>query len=267
MTPGSGVVRVRADNPSPMTLTGTNTYLLTQQAAGGHGTDGCIVVDPGPDLAPHIDTVVAEAAARGGVIGAIVTHRHLDHTGGVDLLVEATGCPVTAVDPSWCRQSEPIRADGSAPTWLADVGPALDLIATPGHTDDSICIRLPSGDLLTGDTILGHGWTVITHPEGSLGAYLDSLDRIGRLLPEVGRFLPGHGEVVDDPAAVLAAYVGHRHERLEQVRTAVEEIRATGAVTPHRIVERVYADTDPALWPAAEQSVRAMLEYLGEPGV
>jgi glyoxylase-like metal-dependent hydrolase (beta-lactamase superfamily II) len=135
------------------------------------------------------------------------------------------------------------------------------VVATPGHTSDSLSFLLPAdGAVLTGDTILGRGSTVVAHPDGRLGPYLESLDRLHDLAEAgaVTSILPGHGPVLADAMAAIEAYQEHRAERLEQVRAAV----AAGADTPRAVVESVYADVDPALWPAAELSVRAQLDYL-----
>ena len=130
-----------------------------------------------------------------------------------------------------------------------------------GSTADSLCFHLPADRaVLTGDTILGRGTTVVAHPDGRLGDYLDSLRRLRSLTVDDGvhTVLPGHGPVLPDPIAALEGYIGHRRARLDQVRRA----RAAGARTPREIVEVVYADVDRSLWPAAETSVRAQLRYL-----
>jgi len=125
-----------------------------------------------------------------------------------------------------------------------------------------VCFWLPQdGSLLTGDTVLGRGTSVVAHPDGALGPYLDSLERLRAFAnspADVLRLLPGHGPVVDDPTGVLTYYLDHRQERLAQVRAAIAE----GHTTPESIVEHVYADVDKTLWPAAERSVRAQLDYL-----
>jgi glyoxylase-like metal-dependent hydrolase (beta-lactamase superfamily II) len=134
------------------------------------------------------------------------------------------------------------------------------VVATPGHTADSLSLLLMAdGGLLTGDTVLGRGTTVIAG-DGSLGDYLKTLDELRALADEVGLgvLLPGHGPLLADPAGVLDYYIAHRRERLDQVRAALEG----GARTPAEVVAVVYADVDRALWPAAEQSVRAQLDYL-----
>ncbi len=245
-----------APNPGPMTLDGTNTWVL-----GDPDRTEPIVVDPGPADEGHLQRVLR---AAGGRIGAIwITHRHRDHTDGAARLAASAGCPVMAADPAFATDPAAGLDDG---TRRHVGGLGLTVLATPGHTSDSMSflITRPDGPalLLTGDMVLGRGTTVITHPDGDLGAYLTSLDRLIQLVDEcrVAAILPGHGEVVTDPAGVLRSYRRHRIERLEQVRAAL----AAGDRTPGQVVRRVHADTDPALWPAAGQSVRAQLDYLAD---
>ena len=242
---------VRAPNPGPMTLDGTNTWVLGDPAEGP-----TIVVDPGPADEAHLAAVRAAA----GNIGVIVlTHRHADHSGGAARLAELAGCGVRAADPALRVGSLGLR-DGDRLT----VG-ALDLtvVATPGHTSDSVSVVVSGPDgvrLLTGDMVLGRGTTVITHPDGDLAAYLASLAILQRLVADhpVTQILPGHGPVVDRPGELIGYYQRHRRERLDQVRAAL----AAGDRTPAEVVARVYAEVDRSLWPAAEQSVRAQLDYL-----
>ena len=173
------------------------------------------------------------------------------------------GCGVRAADPAWCVGSVGLRDGG-----VLSVGTArLEVVATPGHTTDSVSLLFVAEDgtarLLTGDTVLGRGTTVITHPDGDLGRYLSSLDRLERLVVErdVPAILPGHGPLVTDPFERLRAYRAPRLARLAEVRAAV----AAGADTPAEIVASVYADVDRSVWPAAEQSVRAQLAFLADP--
>ena len=139
--------------------------------------------------------------------------------------------------------------------------------ATPGHTSDSFSLLIRGTDgstwLATGDMVLGRGTTVITHPDGNLASYLDSLTLMASIVDDAGvrQILPGHGPRVESPADWLAYYRSHRLERLQQVREAIAE----GDRTPAEVVARVYADVDRSLWPAAEQSVAAQLEYLTAP--
>jgi glyoxylase-like metal-dependent hydrolase (beta-lactamase superfamily II) len=146
---------------------------------------------------------------------------------------------------------------------VAAAGVELRVVATPGHTSDSLSFLLTgphqAQSLLTGDTILGRGTTVIAHPDGALGPYLDSLHRLADLAPGTA-VLPGHGPELDDAAAAASHYLAHREQRLEQVRAALVAL-GPGA-SPREVVEAVYADVDRTLWGAAELSVRAQLEYL-----
>lgn len=242
---------VLADNPGPMTLDGTNTWLLREPGSGL-----VVVVDPGPDDPAHLDAIVV-AAGDDRIARILLTHGHPDHAEGARSLSERTGAPVTALDPAHRLGSEGL-ADGDR----IEVG-GLDIVvlATPGHTADSLSFHLVAdGALLTGDTVLGRGSTVVVHPEGRLGDYLDSLARL-RVLAESSSatlVLPGHGPVIDEPVAAVTAYLAHRHERLDQVRAALD----AGAVTAEDVVALVYADVPREVWPAAQLSVRAQLAYL-----
>jgi glyoxylase-like metal-dependent hydrolase (beta-lactamase superfamily II) len=240
-----------AENPSPMTLDGTNTWVLRAP-----DEQACVVVDPGEDDDEHLRRV----AAQGPVALVLLTHRHHDHAGGARRFAELTGAPVRALDPSLVLGSEAL-GDGEVVT---AAGVELRVVATPGHTSDSLSFLLdgPGADpaVLTGDTILGRGTTVIAHPDGALGPYLGSLHRLAELAPGTA-VLPGHGPELPDAPAVARAYLAHREERLEQVRAALAQLGQDA--TPRQVVEVVYADVDRVLWPAAELSVRAQLDHLG----
>ncbi len=142
-------------------------------------------------------------------------------------------------------------------------GVQLHVVATPGHTSDSVSLLLDgpgSGPaVLTGDTVLGRGTTVIAHPDGALGPYLTSLQRLAGLVPGTVA-LPGHGPELPDAAEAARAYLAHREQRLDQVRAALETLGAEA--TPRQVVELVYADVDRSVWFAAEMSVRAQLDHL-----
>lgn len=252
---GMGTARawcVLAPNPSPMTLDGTNTWVIAEP-----GSSTAAVVDPGPDDEEHLRRVLAVASAGDRRVTQIVlTHGHLDHSAGAARFAELTGAPVGALDPAFRLGSEGF----SAGTVLDTGGCELRVVATPGHTADSLSLLLTGdGGLLTGDTVLGRGTTVIAG-DGSLGDYLRTLDELRSLADDAGLrvLLPGHGPLLGDPAGVLDYYIAHRRERLDQVRAAL----AAGARTPAEVVAIVYADVDKSLWPAAEQSVRAQLAYL-----
>lgn len=240
VTPTAGVVL--APNPSPMTLDGTNTWLLRDP-----GSESAVVVDPGPLIESHLQAV----AAHGPVAVILLTHGHFDHSEGAARLAELTGAPVRALDPRH-RLGDEGLVDGDV---VAAAGLEVRVAATPGHSSDSLSFVLPDA-VLTGDTILGRGTTVVAHPDGVLKDYLDSLRRL-RDLGDV-TVLPGHGPELPAAGAAAQYYLDHRQQRLDQVRAALD----AGATTPRQVVEVVYADVDRVLWPAAEMSVRAQLDYL-----
>ncbi|WP_242614030.1 MBL fold metallo-hydrolase [Actinomadura roseirufa] len=246
---------VLAPNPSAMTLDGTNTWIIAEP-----GADEVVVVDPGPKDGKHLRRVVDAVESQGRRVGLVLlTHGHPDHAAGAVKFAGLAGdVPVRALDPRH-RLGDEGLAEGDVVT---TGGLELRVMETPGHTDDSLTFWLPAdGAVLTGDTVLGYGTTVL---EGKLGDYLGSLDRLRTFSAEVEAavILPGHGPKLDDPLAALDHYIDHRRERLAQVEAAV----AAGARTAREVVERVYADVDKSLWPAAEWSVKSQLEYLKSRG-
>jgi len=242
-------VCVLAPNPGPMTLDGTNTWVLREP-----GATRSVVIDPGPLDPGHLDRV---AESAGQVAAVLLTHGHLDHSEAAREFAERMRCGVRALDPRHRYGAEGL-GDGD----VVEVdGLEIRVVATPGHTSDSLSFLLPGDDaLLTGDTVLGRGTTVVAHPDGELGAYLSSLRRLRDLVDarEAQAIWPGHGPVLAEAHRVLDSYLAHREQRLEQVRDAV----AHGAVEAADVVRVVYADVDRDLWPAAELSVRAQLAYL-----
>jgi glyoxylase-like metal-dependent hydrolase (beta-lactamase superfamily II) len=243
-----------APNPSPMTLDGTNTWVIAEP-----GSSSAVVIDPGPDDEQHLRRVLAEAASGDRRIARILlTHGHLDHSAGAARLAELSGAPIQAADPAGRLGAEGF-ADGDV---VMAAGSELRVVATPGHSADSVSLLLPADSaLFTGDTVLGRGTTVIAQ-DGNLADYLRTLGHLRELAETVDLrlLLPGHGPVLADPIGTLDYYLAHRAERLEQVRSAL----AAGARTPAEIVAMIYTDVDAAVWPAAEWSVRAQLDYLGE---
>jgi glyoxylase-like metal-dependent hydrolase (beta-lactamase superfamily II) len=235
-----------------MTLDGTNTWVIAEPESRG-----VVVVDPGPDDEEHLRRVLAVARAGGRHVAQVVlTHGHLDHSAGAARFAKMSRATVGALDPRQRLGTEGYQAGDV----ITAGGSELRVIATPGHTSDSLSLLLAAdGALLTGDTVLGRGTTVIAS-DGSLGYYLRTLDELRDLSDSEGLqvLLPGHGPLLNDPARVLDYYIGHRKERLDQVRAAVK----TGARTPAEVVAIVYADVDKSLWPAAELSVQAQLDYL-----
>lgn len=255
---GQGTVRahcVLAPNPSPMTLTGTNTWLLAEP-----GSEVAIVVDPGPAHEGHLRRVAQTVAASGRRVGQILlTHRHADHSEGAALFAGLVQAPVRALDPAY-RLGDEGLADGAV---VRAGNLELRVIATPGHSDDSLTFHLPADDaLLTGDTVLGRGTTVIADDGGDLAHYLDSLTRLRILAEQTGALaiLPGHGPMLGDPVRVVDGYLAHRRERLGEVEAAL----AAGDRSPAEIVARVYADVDRSVRSAACWSVRAQLRYLAD---
>ena len=246
---------VLAPNASMMTLDGTNTWILRAP-----DSSRSVVVDPGPPDESHLDAV---AAAAGDVAVVLLTHHHLDHSEAARGFAERMGCGVRALDPAYR-----LGPEGLGEGDVVAVGDLeVHVVATPGHTADSLSFVLPAERaVLTGDTVLGRGTTVVAHPDGQLGAYLGSLDRLHALAEahEVHTIWPGHGPVIDDALGALDFYRAHRRERLGQVESALAalEERPDPEELPRRIVEVVYADVDPVLWGAAELSVRAQLAYL-----
>jgi glyoxylase-like metal-dependent hydrolase (beta-lactamase superfamily II) len=243
------------DNPGMLTLDGTNTWVLR-----GPGSDEMVVVDPGPDDDAHIERI----AALGKIPLVLISHKHGDHTDAIDKLVERTGAVVRAVGSGFLRGLGGPLADGEV---IDAAGLRITVLATPGHTADSLSFIVDdarggrsdgTGAVLTADTVLGKGTTVIDNEDGSLREYMESLRRLNGL----GRraVLPGHGPDLADLEAVTARYITHREQRLGQVRDALAVLGEHA--TARQIVEHVYTDVDEKLWPHAEWSVQAQLNYL-----
>ncbi len=265
------VTRILAPNAGPMTLDGTNALVVRAPGAAA-----AVIVDPGPDDDAHL----AALQAQGPVELIILTHHHHDHTESAARFAAMTGAPVRAFDPRLCIDSPPLE-DGEV---IIAGGTRIEVVTTPGHTADSVSLFLPedaevpgtsgrgdgaapaslsNGSMITGDTILGRGTTIIAHPDGSLGRYLASLDRLAAYGDLT--VLPAHGDVLPSLAEVCRTYAGHRRVRLGQVRDvlAVRELEPSGdAAVVAAVVDDVYGNVDPAIRFAAEASVRAQLEYL-----
>jgi len=241
-----------APNPSAWTLEGTNTWLIAAP-----GSTSVVVVDPGPDSTDHLEKIVTSVEGRGRVAQILLTHGHADHSAGAVALSRMTGAPVRALDPDFVFGGEGLRA-GEV---IAFDDLVIDVIATPGHSSDSLSFRV-NGDsaILTGDTVLGRGTTVIDWPDGRLGEYLDTLDTLAEMINEhdVSDIYPGHGPIVTDPADRIRQYIRHRTERLNEVRAALE----SGARTADEVVAIVYAQTPRDLLGAAKLSVQAQMDFL-----
>lgn len=232
-------VNILAPNPSAMTLDGTNTWIVAEP-----DSDLAVVIDPGPLDDVHLRAVIGAVERSGRRVGlTLLTHGHPDHAEGAGRFAELTGTKVRALDAALRLGDEGLAAGDVITTG----GLELRVVPTPGHTADSLSFHLPADRaVLTGDTILGRGTTVVAHPDGRLGDYLDSLRRLRSLTVDDGvhTVLPGHGPVLEDAQGAVEFYLAHRAHRLAQVETAVE----SGHRTPSEVVAKVYADVDRSLW-------------------
>ncbi len=223
------ILRIVAPNPGPMTLSGTNTYL--------YGADPCLVIDPGPDDAGHLEAVRAAAGERGGIGLVLLTHSHGDHTAGAE------------------------RLDGEAILPLdGEEHGGLRALATPGHAADHVCFLTADGVCFSGDLVLGEGSTFVPPDGGSLAAYMESLRLIQAQPLEL--ICPGHGSWVTDPAAKLAEYVEHREMREHRLLAALERGERSRAA----LLAEAWEDVPAALRPAAALVMEAHLQKLEAEG-
>ena len=235
--------RLLAPNPGPFTLDGTQTYLLGETT----------VLDPGPDIESHIARIL-EAMPRLQTI--LITHRHGDHAPAAVPLKARTGARIIA--PRNVLEEVDQRVSGGE---LLNVdGETVEVIATPGHTNEHVCYLTAHGDLFTGDTVLGAGTTAIFPPDGHMGDYIRSLRTLRARNPK--RIYPAHGPVRDDAVALLDEYISHRLQREQQVLDAF----ASGAKTASAMRARIYPGLDPRLHGAAEIQIEAHLVKLREDG-
>jgi glyoxylase-like metal-dependent hydrolase (beta-lactamase superfamily II) len=246
--------RVLAPNPGPMSLDGTNTYFV-----GGPGSGRAVLVDPGPDDAGHLAAVEAALAARGAeCMAVLVTHHHVDHAEAALPWAAHFGVRVAAGSAAVAGPGGQVLEPGQR---LDIAGTTVGVVPTPGHTQDHLAFRLESGAVLVGDHVLGRGTSVVTHPEGDVLAYLESLRRVHDLGPSA--LYCGHGpELTEDPGAVLDFYLAHRAFRERQLLDALGQ----GPATVDELVATVYADYPREVWPAAAQSTRATLDKLRAEG-
>lgn len=248
------VTLVRAGNPGPMTLDGTNTYLV-----GAPGRGEVVCVDPGPAIDAHRSAVERAAAERDAEVTAVLlTHHHADHAEGA-AWAEDWGVPVRTGSPALVSVAASGLSDGET---LDRAGAGLEVVATPGHASDHLCFRVrATGALLTGDHLLGRGSTVVLWPDGDMGQYMASLERVAAIDATV--LYPGHGPVVDAPRRLVRDLIAHRQDREAQVLAAMDG----GARSPAEIVARVYEAVDRSLHPMAERTVRAHLADLHARGL
>lgn len=253
---------VLCPNPSYAALEGTNSWVVRAE-----GDPRSIVVDPGPEDEGHLNVLHAKA---GDVALILVTHRHYDHADGATRFRQLTQAPVRAFDPTQCSggvtplvHGEVIAVDG--------VTPRLEVVHTPGHTRDSVCFFVWSGEpgsstlegILSGDTIAGRHTTMISETDGDVGEYLESLETLRRRGEDIP-LLPGHGPENPDTSALAKKYIDRRQYRLDQIRAAWREYGHD--IELKRLIDLMYDDVDPVLRGAAEQSTRVALRYLAAQG-
>lgn len=265
MQVAAGVWRIRAANPSPMTGSGTNSYVL-------HGPEGAVVIDPGPALPAHLAALLA-AVGNVPLRAILVTHPHLDHSALVGELQAATGAQVygfgsavagrsalmqrlaaaglqgggEGVDASFAP--DVLVADGAV---LALAGLQIAAVHTPGHMGGHLCFAL-GDDLFSGDHVMGWASTLISPPDGDMSAYMASLQRLAAR--GWRQFWPGHGETITDPAARLAELAAHRRAR----ETAICAALQAGPARPAALASLLYTDTPTTLLPAAARNILAHL--------
>ena len=242
------IERVLAPNPGPMTLSGTNTYIL------GDGSADLAVIDPGPDEPRHLTAILDAANRLGTITTVLVTHRHGDHLPLATPLCERTGAQL-AGHPDLPGVRRPLADQEVC------FGP-LQALETPGHTRESLCFWNPSdGTLFTGDLVVGYGTVVLDEQPGALAQYLASLERLLVLQPKT--IYPGHGPMVENGVSKLREYLDHRRQRLQQV---LDALAARGAWSVEELVAAIYTDIAPNLTSAAGRNVRANLELLTADG-
>ena len=259
------VRRVLADNPSPFTYWGTQTYIVGDD-------NGVAVIDPGPDLEPHVDAVV-EAIGGAPVVALVCTHTHRDHSPATRPLKQRTAAPIIGCAPLALDDSGP-RADAAfdveyAPDRVLGDGEAiggkgwtLRAVATPGHTSNHLCFELPqAAALFTGDHVMGWSTTVVSPPDGDMAAYMASLDLL--MQRDDAIYYPAHGDPIEQPQRFVRGLAGHRKHREGQILRLLDE----GERVIPNLVEKMYVGIDPKLHPAAGRSVLAHLIDLEARGV
>ena len=251
---------ILCDNPSEMTFEGTNTVVLRAP-----GSPTCVVVDPGPDDLAHAERI---AAIVGEIELVVVTHRHGDHTDGIDHLRTFTAAPVRAVQERFCRDAAPLVTGGDDDEVIHAAGLDIIVLGTPGHTADSVSLEVrvagtgftaPPDCVVLGDTILGRDSTVLDSTDGDLGDYLGSMDLLAaRADGVIG--IPGHGPDVENTGRAAQVLGRHRRDRLEQIVAARAELGREASA--EAITRHIYRDVSPFLLMVAEQSTLVALRHL-----
>lgn len=248
---------VLCPNPSYSSLEGTNSWVIR-----GPEDTTSVVIDPGPEDEGHLNVLQQKA---GEIALTLITHRHHDHADSIDRFRQLTGVPVRGFEATYCRGAEPL-VDGEIIT-LPGLTPQIEVVHTPGHTQDSVCFFIWSGEagkstlegIVTGDTIAGRHTTMISETDGELGAYLVTL----RMLEERGQdvtLLPAHGPEHPNTAELARKYLDRREQRLQQVKDARAKLGDDASI--EQLVDEIYTDVDPVLRGAAAQSTRVAVRYL-----
>lgn len=261
------VLRVLAPNPSPYTFTGTQTYVV-----GPVDGPDCAVIDPGPYEPAHIDAIIAAIGGR-KVVAILCTHTHRDHSPAAAPLAAKTGAPIVGCAPLMLQVVGPRSDEAFDPTYAPDrvladgegmrgTGWTLTAVATPGHTSNHLCFALEeSGALFTGDHVMGWSTSVVIPPDGDMGDYMASLEKL--MARDDTRYHSAHGAAIEKPKQLVRGMIGHRRQRENQImRLLAEEARPVSAFIP-----AMYKGLDPRLIPAAEMSVTAHLLDLEKRGM
>jgi glyoxylase-like metal-dependent hydrolase (beta-lactamase superfamily II) len=239
--PARDVIAIRAANPGPFTLAGTNTWII--------GRDPAWLIDPGPLLDEHVQAMTAELEGRGGLGGIALTHDHLDHAQSVPALRQRfPDAPLAAA-----RGEVDQRLETGT-----DFGP-LEPLPTPGHAPDHYAF-IAAGVGYTGDAVLGEGSVFITPDPGALAGYLEGLHRLRAR--DLAVLCPGHGPIVEHPQAKLDEYVAHRLDRERRLLVAL----ADGLRTVDELLDTVWDDAPTVLRPAAAVTLAAHLDKLADEG-
>jgi len=234
------VVGLTADNPGPLTLAGTNTWIV--------GREGAWVIDPGPDQSLHIEQIAAEVAGRGGLAGIALTHGHGDHSDGVERLLASSGRTVTVVGPVPHGEGSPSHGSQHGP---------LEVHRLPGHTADHVAY-IYGGIAFTGDAIFAESSVFVSPGSGSLAGYLQALEQLASRQPIV--LAPGHGPVINDPETRINQQIAHRLDRERRLLEAL----ASGSRTVDQLLAEVWDDVPEALLPAAAVTLAAHLDKLDD---
>lgn len=262
------VRRLTVKNPSPMTFTGTQSYIL--------GEGDVAIVDPGPALPGHTDVILSALERGERITSILITHTHIDHSPGAAPLHEATGAPIYAFGghgAGMSRMMSDLAASGADlgggegadhgfthHETLRDgdefevAGVKVTALHTPGHLSNHLSFALEDGAVLTGDLVMGWATTMVSPPDGDMAAFLASLAMMAKRSDRV--FYPGHGHAVEDPAGMIAHQVSHRRAREAQI---VDALASTGMATPMELTKAIYTEVDPRLHPAAARNVFATL--------